>query len=476
MPAIDEDVQEGGGGRRHVRVPHPAGGGRGRRRRGGAHLLPDGAGRPRRQRPAPPGQGGGLGVRLAVRRGHDRHRGETRLLLPAGRLPRREGQAEDRRGQPRCWRGRAPAACSPAATSSPARRRSPTAMNAGHEAARSINAYLMGAGAALPGEAADGRPRRSAGLHHRPGLPRLLPAAVRPRGGARTVAHRAPAQPHRRGDRHPGPRRGGGRGQPLLQLRLRGGQLLRPGPRPHRAGRPDQDVAPRHRRRGLLLRGRQHAAPCSKTARWCSRCRCRSRRAGARSAFIKFAIRKSIDFPVVNCAAALELDGGVVKSARICLNSVYGLPMRVDRRRAVPGRQDDRPGQRPSRPPTPAMEGRLPAAQQPLQDPDSPDPGQASDPGLRLAARRLSVRRPPAVGRRAAAAGARTKGQAAPVSVRSKIFHAELQRLIGSPGELRVEGATVGECLADLVRRYPQAEPLMFDSQRPAAASGSTSS
>jgi CO/xanthine dehydrogenase FAD-binding subunit len=50
---------------------------------------------------------------------------------------------------------------------------------------------------------------------------------------------------------------------------------------------------------------------------------------GAKSAFIKFALRKSIDFPVVNCAAALELDGGVVKSARICLNSVYGLPMRV---------------------------------------------------------------------------------------------------------------------------------------------------
>jgi NADPH-dependent glutamate synthase beta subunit-like oxidoreductase len=51
--------------------------------------------------------------------------------------------------------------------------------------------------------------------------------------------------------------------------------------------------------------------------------------AGARSTFIKFAIRKSIDFPVVNCAAALELDGGAVKSARICLNSVYGIPMRV---------------------------------------------------------------------------------------------------------------------------------------------------
>jgi NADPH-dependent glutamate synthase beta subunit-like oxidoreductase/CO/xanthine dehydrogenase FAD-binding subunit len=51
---------------------------------------------------------------------------------------------------------------------------------------------------------------------------------------------------------------------------------------------------------------------------------------GARSSFIKFAIRKSIDFPVVDCAAALEIDsGGVVRSARICLNAVYGLPIRV---------------------------------------------------------------------------------------------------------------------------------------------------
>jgi molybdopterin converting factor small subunit len=48
------------------------------------------------------------------------------------------------------------------------------------------------------------------------------------------------------------------------------------------------------------------------------------------------------------------------------------------------------------------------------------------------------------------------------VSVRANIFHAELQRIVG-PGELRLEGKTVGECLADLVRRYPQAKPLMFD-------------
>ena len=46
-----------------------------------------------------------------------------------------------------------------------------------------------------------------------------------------------------------------------------------------------------------------------------------------------------------------------------------------------------------------------------------------------------------------------------------KIFHAELQKAIGSPGEIWVEGVTVGECLRDFIRRYPQAEPLMFDSK-----------
>ncbi len=50
---------------------------------------------------------------------------------------------------------------------------------------------------------------------------------------------------------------------------------------------------------------------------------------GARSAFLKFALRKSIDFPIVNCAATLTSDKGVVRAARICLNSVYGLPMRM---------------------------------------------------------------------------------------------------------------------------------------------------
>ena len=48
--------------------------------------------------------------------------------------------------------------------------------------------------------------------------------------------------------------------------------------------------------------------------------------AGTKSKFIKFALRQSIDFPIVNCAAAIESDKGVVKAARICLNAVYNQP------------------------------------------------------------------------------------------------------------------------------------------------------
>ena len=43
-----------------------------------------------------------------------------------------------------------------------------------------------------------------------------------------------------------------------------------------------------------------------------------------KSAFLKFALRKSIDFPIVNCAAAIG--GG---DARICLNAVYNNPYRA---------------------------------------------------------------------------------------------------------------------------------------------------
>jgi CO/xanthine dehydrogenase FAD-binding subunit len=45
---------------------------------------------------------------------------------------------------------------------------------------------------------------------------------------------------------------------------------------------------------------------------------------GVKSSFIKFALRKSIDFPVVNCAAAIG-----DKTARICLNAVYNKPYRA---------------------------------------------------------------------------------------------------------------------------------------------------
>jgi NADPH-dependent glutamate synthase beta subunit-like oxidoreductase len=51
--------------------------------------------------------------------------------------------------------------------------------------------------------------------------------------------------------------------------------------------------------------------------------------AGVKSTFNKFALRKSIDFPIVNCAAAIETKRGIVKSARICLNAVYCNPYRV---------------------------------------------------------------------------------------------------------------------------------------------------
>jgi len=46
--------------------------------------------------------------------------------------------------------------------------------------------------------------------------------------------------------------------------------------------------------------------------------------AGAKSAFRKFAIRKAIDFPIVNCA--VMIDG---TSARICLNGVHNNPYRA---------------------------------------------------------------------------------------------------------------------------------------------------
>jgi xanthine dehydrogenase YagS FAD-binding subunit len=45
-----------------------------------------------------------------------------------------------------------------------------------------------------------------------------------------------------------------------------------------------------------------------------------------KSAFAKFALRKAIDFPIVNGAAMIALTAGVVSAARICLNAVYVVP------------------------------------------------------------------------------------------------------------------------------------------------------
>jgi CO/xanthine dehydrogenase FAD-binding subunit len=45
---------------------------------------------------------------------------------------------------------------------------------------------------------------------------------------------------------------------------------------------------------------------------------------GSKSAFIKFALRKSIDFPIVNCAAMIN-----GRTARICLNGVFNKPHRA---------------------------------------------------------------------------------------------------------------------------------------------------
>jgi xanthine dehydrogenase YagS FAD-binding subunit len=61
---------------------------------------------------------------------------------------------------------------------------------------------------------------------------------------------------------------------------------------------------------------------------------------GTGSAFSKFALRKSIDFPIVNCAAAIILKNQKVEEARICLNAVFVKPYRpVNAEKAMIGKQ-----------------------------------------------------------------------------------------------------------------------------------------
>ena len=61
--------------------------------------------------------------------------------------------------------------------------------------------------------------------------------------------------------------------------------------------------------------------------------------AGSSSAFLKFALRRSIDFPIVNCAVMVTLKDGKVSAARICLNAVHVIPYRaVKAEQAITGR------------------------------------------------------------------------------------------------------------------------------------------
>jgi xanthine dehydrogenase YagS FAD-binding subunit len=51
--------------------------------------------------------------------------------------------------------------------------------------------------------------------------------------------------------------------------------------------------------------------------------------AGSKSAFSKFALRKSFDFPIVNCAAVITQASGTVSAASIALNAVHNNPRKA---------------------------------------------------------------------------------------------------------------------------------------------------
>ena len=61
-----------------------------------------------------------------------------------------------------------------------------------------------------------------------------------------------------------------------------------------------------------------------------------------RSAFLKFALRKSIDFPIVNCAAMITFKDDSITVARICLNAVHVIPYRaVQAEQVITGKKID---------------------------------------------------------------------------------------------------------------------------------------
>jgi xanthine dehydrogenase YagS FAD-binding subunit len=64
--------------------------------------------------------------------------------------------------------------------------------------------------------------------------------------------------------------------------------------------------------------------------------------AGMASTFLKFALRRSIDFPIVNCAAVIRFKDDAVGDARICLNAVSVVPYRaVAAEKVIVGRKID---------------------------------------------------------------------------------------------------------------------------------------
>jgi molybdopterin converting factor small subunit len=51
------------------------------------------------------------------------------------------------------------------------------------------------------------------------------------------------------------------------------------------------------------------------------------------------------------------------------------------------------------------------------------------------------------------------------MDIKVKIFYSELQRRTGNQDSVMVSGNTVGDCLHDLVRRYPDTRKLIFNEQ-----------
>jgi len=54
-----------------------------------------------------------------------------------------------------------------------------------------------------------------------------------------------------------------------------------------------------------------------------------AKKPNGRSAFLKFRIRKSVDFPIVNVAVALDMNANAIRGARIVLGALAPVPLRV---------------------------------------------------------------------------------------------------------------------------------------------------